>query len=71
MLTKLTPEVLDKFDIFVLEVEELFVPKVRSESPNPNPMVMFDILAPDMGVVMAIISPGHIFLVFLLASTPT
>ena len=30
MLTKLAPEVLDKFDIFVLEVEELFVPKVRS-----------------------------------------
>jgi len=27
MLTKLAPEVLDKFDIFVLEVEELFVPK--------------------------------------------
>jgi len=27
MLTKLTPEVLDKLDIFVLEVEELFVPK--------------------------------------------
>jgi hypothetical protein len=27
MLTKLTPEVLDKFDVFVLEVEELFVPK--------------------------------------------
>ena len=30
MLTKLAPEVLDKFDIFVLEVEELFVPKVKS-----------------------------------------
>jgi len=27
MLTKLTPEVLDKLDVFVLEVEELFVPK--------------------------------------------
>jgi hypothetical protein len=28
MLTKLMPEVLDKLDVFVLEVEELFVPKV-------------------------------------------
>jgi len=27
MLIKLTPEVLDKLDVFVLEVEELFVPK--------------------------------------------
>ena len=27
MLAKLTPEVLDRFDVFVLEVEELFVPK--------------------------------------------
>jgi len=27
MLTKLMPEVLDKLDVFVLEVEELFVPK--------------------------------------------
>ena len=26
MLAKLTPEVLDKLDVFVLEVEELFVP---------------------------------------------
>ena len=30
MLTKLTPEVLDKLDVFVLEVEELFVPKVKN-----------------------------------------
>ena len=27
MLAKLTPEVLDRLDVFVLEVEELFVPK--------------------------------------------
>ena len=28
IITKLMPEILDKLDIFVLEVEELFVPKV-------------------------------------------
>ena len=28
MLSKLLPEMLDKFDIFVLELEELFLPKV-------------------------------------------
>lgn len=27
MLTKLTPEILDKIDVFILEIEELFVPK--------------------------------------------
>ena len=29
MLTKLSPDILDRLDIFVLELEELFVPKVR------------------------------------------
>ena len=29
MLAKLMPEILDRIDIFVLEVEELFLPKVR------------------------------------------
>jgi len=28
MIGKLLPEILDKIDIFVLEVEELFLPKV-------------------------------------------
>ena len=28
MLTKLSPDILDRLDIFVLELEELFVPKV-------------------------------------------
>ena len=42
MLTKLTPEVLDKFDIFVLEVEELFVPKVNLKSRfSPNNISCF------------------------------
>ena len=59
MLTKLMPEVLDKFDVFVLEVEELFVPKV-------NPKSLFSLsniqcLAPDMGVVVAAIYPSYNF----------
>jgi hypothetical protein len=29
MALKLLPEVLDKFDIFVLEIEELLIPKVN------------------------------------------
>ena len=29
MLTKLSPDILDRLDIFVLELEELFVPKVH------------------------------------------
>jgi len=28
MLAKLLPEILDRLDVFVLEVEELFLPKV-------------------------------------------
>ena len=32
MISKLMPDLLDKVDLFVLEVEELFVPKVGSPS---------------------------------------
>ncbi len=31
MLAKLTPEILDWMDVFVLELEELFVPKVNAK----------------------------------------
>jgi hypothetical protein len=30
MIGKLLPEILDRIDVFVLEVEELFLPKVRT-----------------------------------------
>ena len=34
MITKLSPDILDRLDIFVLELEELFVPKVIFFSGN-------------------------------------
>ena len=61
MLTKLMPEVLDKFDVFVLEVEELFVPKVKRSQQHCLAQVIFDILAPDMGVAVASINTSYHF----------
>ena len=61
MLTKLMPEVLDKFDVFLLEVEELFVPKVKKPLALITLWITFLIVAPDMGMVMAIISTSNLF----------
>ena len=31
---KLSPEILDRFDVFILELEELYIPKVRKAFKN-------------------------------------
>ena len=36
MMTKLSPDILDRLDIFVLELEELFVPKVLLFATNKS-----------------------------------
>jgi hypothetical protein len=62
MLTKLMSEVLDKLDVFVLEVEELFVPKVCTFYHHRALCYPYlpNITAPDMGMAVALVSSSHL-----------
>ena len=45
MMTKLSPDILDRLDIFVLELEELFVPKVLLFATNKSYVLSFSLFS--------------------------
>ena len=58
MLTKLSPDILDRLDIFVLELEELFVPKVRLLYGRKIFSCLFS--ASVLGMDLASLHPSHV-----------
>ena len=57
MMTKLSPDILDRLDIFVLELEELFVPKVLLFPTNKSYSILSS--ASFLGVDLASLHSRH------------